>query len=209
VPEPPASERHRGRTVPLGPITLGALDEDIRRALGDRWRWILVSGVLATLAGLVAIAVPALASVTTELFIGWLILFVAVVLVVDGFSPPRSVARVVLRLLYAGLFAFAGIYLLLAPLEGTVTLTFVLAAWLIAVGLVRLWAAWRERGLAERGLVAVNGLASIGLGVLIAVEFPSSADWAIGLLVGIDFLLYGLSAIWAARAGRELARAGA
>jgi uncharacterized membrane protein HdeD (DUF308 family) len=127
------------------------------------------------------------------------------VLAVDAFSPPRSAARAILRLLYAGLFALAGVYLLVAPLEGTLTLTFVLAAWLIVLGLVRLWAGWRERNAPERGLVAINGLASLVLGGLIAVELPSSADWAIGLLVGIDFLLYGLTAIWTAVAGRRLA----
>jgi uncharacterized membrane protein HdeD (DUF308 family) len=136
-----------------------------------------------------------------------MLLFVGAVLVVDAFSPPRVVARVVLRLLYAGLLVLVGVYLLSAPLEGTLTLTFVLAAGLIALGVLRLWAAWRERETPERGLVAINGLASLAIGFLIAVELPSSADWAIGLLVGIDFLLYGLTAIWTALAGRRLASA--
>jgi uncharacterized membrane protein HdeD (DUF308 family) len=128
-------------------------------------------------------------------------------MVVAAFAPPRAPGRVLLRLLYAVLFVLAGVYLLVAPLEGTFTLTVVLAAWFIAIGLVRLYAALREREQEGAGLVALTGAASLVLGILIAVELPSSADWAIGLLVGLDFLFYGFTAAWTAIAGRELARA--
>lgn len=187
--------------------SLGPIGEQLRDALRRGWRWLLVSGILAIAAGAVAIAVPAAASVTTEIFVGWLIVFASAFLLVDALSPPRTAGRVILRLLYAAIFLFVGIYLLVAPLEGTFTLTVVLAAWLIAMGVLRLFAALRERHVPGAGLVALNGLASLALGVLIAAELPSSADWAIGLLVGIDFLFYGLAAIWTAVAGRELARA--
>ena len=45
------------------------------------------------------------------------------------------------------------------------------------------------------------------LGILIAVSLPSSADWAIGLLVGIDFLFYGVTAISLAGAIKRAPRA--
>ena len=113
-----------------------------------------------------------------------------------------------MRLTYAALFLIAGVYLLVAPLEGTFTLTVVLAAFLIAFGLVRLYAALRGRDEQGAALVALSGAAGLVLGILIAVELPSSADWAIGLLVGVDLLFYGFSAVWTAIAGRELAAAG-
>jgi uncharacterized membrane protein HdeD (DUF308 family) len=189
--------------------SLGPLPTGVREALARNWKWLLASGILAILAGAVAIAVPAAASVFTATFIGWVILFSSVFVLVDAFAPPRTVGRVLLRLLYAALFVFAGIYLLAAPLEGTITLTFVLAAWLIVLGVLRLLAAIGGQYEQGRGLVVLNGLASLALGVLIAVELPSSADWAIGLLVGLDFLFYGFTATWTAIAGRELARASA
>jgi uncharacterized membrane protein HdeD (DUF308 family) len=114
---------------------------------------------------------------------------------------------VAVRLVYAALFLAAGVYLLMAPPEGTFTLTVVLAAFLIAFGLVRLWAALRGRGEPSAALVALSGAAGVVLGILIAVELPSSADWAIGLLVGVDLLFYGFTAVWTAIAGREPAAA--
>jgi uncharacterized membrane protein HdeD (DUF308 family) len=189
--------------------SLGPMPTSVREALARNWKWLLASGILAILAGAVAISVPAFASVFTATFIGWVILFSSVFMLIDAFAPPRTVGRVLLRLLWAAMFVFVGIYLLAAPLEGTVTLTFVLAAWLIALGVLRLFAWMRARHEPGAGLVALNGLASLALGVLIAVELPSSADWAIGLLVGIDFLFYGFAATWTAIAGRELAKSSA
>jgi uncharacterized membrane protein HdeD (DUF308 family) len=175
----------------------------MREALAQNRKWLLASGILAIVAGVVAIAIPAAASVTIELFIGWLLVFSSGFQLVDAFAPPRTAGRVLVRLLYAALFLAAGIYLLVAPLEGTFTLTVVLAAFLIAFGLVRLYAALRGRDEPGAALVALSGAAGIVLGVLIAVELPSSADWAIGLLVGLDLLFYGFTAVWTAIAVRE------
>jgi uncharacterized membrane protein HdeD (DUF308 family) len=55
-------------------------------------------------------------------------------------------------------------------------------------------------GLAElrtpgAGFMIANGVVSLVLGLLIAAELPSAADWAIGLLVGIDFIFYGAAAL--------------
>ena len=43
----------------------------LTEALRQNRRWLLVAGVLAVIAGAVAIAVPAIASVAIETFIGW------------------------------------------------------------------------------------------------------------------------------------------
>jgi uncharacterized membrane protein HdeD (DUF308 family) len=42
------------------------------------------------------------------------------------------------------------------------------------------------------------------LGVMIGVEWPVSAPWAVGMLVGIDLIFYGWSAVMAGVAAREL-----
>jgi uncharacterized membrane protein HdeD (DUF308 family) len=42
---------------------------------------------------------------------------------------------------------------------------------------------------------------------LILIDFPSSADWAIGLLVGIDLLFAGWMLLMVASAGKRLSAA--
>ena len=64
----------------------------------------------------------------------------------------------------------------------------------------------RERGEAGAGWLAVNGALSLLLGLFILVDFPSSADWAIGLLVGIDFIFTGWVLIMISMAGKQAAR---
>jgi uncharacterized membrane protein HdeD (DUF308 family) len=112
--------------------------------------------------------------------------------------------RAALRGLEALLTLVAGLYLLIFPLSGTVTLTFVLAVWLCASGLLSLFAASRRRDAPDAAMTAFGGVVSIILGVLIAVSLPGSADWAIGLLVGINLVFWGVRALVGARALKQL-----
>lgn len=172
-------------------------------------KWLMVSGVLAVIAGFVAILVPAVATVTVAIFIGWMLLFGGIALLVDAFAV-RDVGRMVLRVLLAFAAGAAGLALLLAPLNGTYTLTVLLVLWFTVTGVIRIGVAVAERGAPGAGWMGANGVVTLLLGILIGASLPSSADWAIGLLVGIDFLFYGFGAIVAASALKqaELGQAG-
>ena len=69
-------------------------------------------------------------------------------------------------------------------------------------------------GIASRGKVPnagwtiVNGVLSIVIAVLVIGDLPSSAAWAIGLLVGIQLLFDGFALIATAMAGKQLAESG-
>lgn len=162
-------------------------------------KWLMVSGWLAVIAGTVAIVVPAVASVTVAIFIGWMLLFGAVFLLIDAFAV-RDVWRMLLRLLLAFIAGAAGMALLLAPLKGTYTLTVLLVMWFAITGVMRLAVAVAERGTPGAGWMGMNGVVTLLLAVLIGAQLPESSDWAIGLLLGIDFLFYGFGAIAAASA---------
>jgi uncharacterized membrane protein HdeD (DUF308 family) len=175
------------------------MNEALNGALRKGRRWLLVSGVLAVIAGVAAILVPAVASVTIALFIGWLLLFGGIALLIDAFAV-RDAGRIVMRVLLALVAGAAGLGLLLAPLHGTYTLTVLLVLWFAITGTIRIGVAVGERGMPGAGWMAVNGVVTLLLAILIGANLPSSADWAIGLLVGIDFLFYGFGAIAAASA---------
>jgi uncharacterized membrane protein HdeD (DUF308 family) len=157
-----------------------------------------VAGVLAILAGLVAFAVPLAAAVAVDVFIGIVLLCAAFPLAYEGFAAHHTLGGRVLRLVLATLTLAAGLYLLVAPLEGTYTLTVMLVIWFVAIGFGRIAGGLAALGTPGAGLTIVSGAVSLLLGILIAKELPESSDWAIGLLVGIDFLVFGLFALWAA-----------
>jgi uncharacterized membrane protein HdeD (DUF308 family) len=175
------------------------MQEALNEGLKQGRKWLLVSGWLAVIAGMIAIIVPAVASVTVAIFIGWMLLFGAVFLLIDAFAV-RDVWRMLLRVLLAFLAGAAGLALLLAPLRGTYTLTVLLVLWFAVTGVMRIAVAVAERGTPGAGWMGANGVVTLLLGILIGASLPESSDWAIGLLVGIDFLFYGFGAIAAASA---------
>jgi uncharacterized membrane protein HdeD (DUF308 family) len=174
-------------------------DEVLRRAS----RWLTISGILVATGGIVAILVPAIASVAIAILIGWVLVFAGVAMGIRAFVMRARGGVLVLYMVEALLAVAAGACVLLFPLEGVLTLTFFLTAWLLISGAVILYVAWRWRGLPGTGWLASAGALSMLLGVLIAVELPSSAGWAIGLLVGADLVFWGVQAVLAGRAMRR------
>jgi uncharacterized membrane protein HdeD (DUF308 family) len=176
------------------PLVVVALTpEEARRARTS----LLVGGVLALVVGVVAILVPAVASVAIDLFVGVVLMTIGVVMAVAASAMPSRRARGV-RLVEAVLAVLVGICLVAFPLTGTLTLTFFLATWFIATGVLLAAAAWERRGRPGFAWGLLNGAVSVVLGVLIALSLPSSAGWAIGLLVGINLVMFGLRALVAA-----------
>jgi uncharacterized membrane protein HdeD (DUF308 family) len=170
-------------------------DRPLSTASPQRARtWLIVSGILAMIAGAVAIAVPIVASVTVAVLIGWVLVFSAVTLAVYAVS-----GRAPLRALEALVTFVVGLYILVFPLSGTITLTFVLAVWLFASGVMHLVGAWHSRTATGGWIGAFGAALSIVLGFLIAASLPSSAAWAIGLLVGIELIFWGARALLLAR----------
>lgn len=183
-----------------------ALDPEVKEGLRKSWKALMLVGVLAIFVGCVAILVPAVASVGTAIFIGWLLLFVGAIMVAAAFSA-HSVGTLALRLLWAVLTVIVGLWLIVEPDNGTLTLTLVLGIYFLFMGLTRTAIAFIARGEPNAGLLGLSGVAGLLVGILILAEFPDSADWAIGLLVGIDLIFAGWTLTSVALLGRDLSRA--
>lgn len=168
---------------------------DIRRAR----TWLIVTGILALLGGAAAIILPAVASVTIALLVGWILVVGGVLQGINAWTM-RKQRHAGLRFLQAALSFLAGLCIVIFPLTGTFTLTVFLAAWFFATGVVLVVGAMQARGTPGNWLVALNGVVSLALGILIVADLPSSAAWAIGLLVGINLLFWGVRALVAASA---------
>jgi len=166
------------------------LDPEVREGLQRGWKTLMAVGVLAIFVGCVAILVPVVASVATAIFIGW-ILIVAGAFLVAGAFAAQTVGSVVLRFFWALLTVIVGIYLIVEPDGGTLTLTLVLGLYFLFMGITRIAVAFAGRGQQGAGLVGLSGIAGLLVGILILAKLPESSDWAIGLLVGIDLIFAG------------------
>jgi uncharacterized membrane protein HdeD (DUF308 family) len=182
-----------------------SMDPEVRAGLARSWKGLMAVGVLAIFVGCIAILVPAVAAVGTAIFIGWILLIVGAFLVAAAVSA-HSIGTVVLRLLWAALTVVVGVWLIIEPHNGTLTLTLVLGIYFLFMGLTRIAVAFIGRGQSNAGLVGLSGVAGLLIGILVLAKFPSSADWAIGLLVGIDLIFAGWTLTSVALVGRDLSR---
>jgi len=105
----------------------------------------------------------------------------------------------------AALAVLAGLILLARPMQGVLTLTIVVGAYFLAEGVATImYALEHRRELSERwSWLLVSGLMDILIAFLIISGLPGSAEWAIGLLVGINLVLGGASLVGMALAARN------
>jgi uncharacterized membrane protein HdeD (DUF308 family) len=180
--------------------------EGIRRQLAltihAHWKLFLAQGIVMMVLGFLAIAVPALATLAIEIFIGWLF-FIAGIFRAVSVWHSRQAPGFAWSLLTAVLATVLGLVLILQPLAGVLTLTMVLVAFFIVEGIASIVGAIEHRQhLRSWGWVLFSGIVDLLLAYLIWQGWPSSASWAIGLLVGINMLFLGLSLVMTAFAAR-------
>jgi uncharacterized membrane protein HdeD (DUF308 family) len=182
-----------------------SIDPEVRAGLARSWKALMAIGIAAIVLGAIAIIVPEVASVGTAIFIGWILLIVGAFLVAAAFSA-HSVGSLLLRLLWAAITVVVGVWLIVEPHNGTLTLTFVLGVYFLFMGVTRITVAFLGRGQPNAGWVGLSGVCGLLIGILVLAKFPSSADWAIGLLVGIDLIFAGWTLVSVAQVGKELAK---
>ncbi len=179
----------------------------IAEGLRQNWWWLLVMGIVYVIAGFVAIGHPIIASYTVELVIGVILLVGGVISIIGSFFSGNW--KSLLLILISGiLYLIVGYLLLQNPLQGVVTLTLLLAAFLFVEGIFKIIHAFQMNPTPNWGWLLISGIASLILGVLIYAGFPSSSTYILGLLVGIYFLVNGFSMIMFSFAVKDPAPAG-
>ena len=100
-------------------------------------------------------------------------------------------------LISAALGVLVGGMLLAQPVSGAFSLTIVLVAFFIIEGVASImFALDHKRELSGRwGWMLVSGIIDLVLGAMIFAGLPSTAAWAIGLLVGINMVFGGTALI--------------
>jgi len=181
------------------------LDPEVREGLARTWKSLRAIGIIAIVIGAVAILLPELFSLGAAVFVGIVLVIVSAFLAAAAFAA-HGVGSLLARLAWALLTFVVGLWLIVEPHNGTLTLTLVLGIYFLIMGLTRVIVAFMGRGTPNAGWVGLSGVCGLIIGILVLVKFPSSADWAIGLLVGIDLIFAGWTLISVASVGKELSR---
>ena len=180
------------------------LEAKISAAMREHWKAFLVEGILLAILGLAAMIVPPLASLAVTIFLGWMFLISGIAgLFVTYWA--RQMPGFWWSLFSAALAVLAGLILIARPMQGVLTLTIVVGAYFLAEGVATImYALEHRRELSARwSWLLVAGLMDILIAFLIISGLPGSAEWAIGLLVGINLVIGGASLVGMALAARK------
>jgi uncharacterized membrane protein HdeD (DUF308 family) len=188
------------------PDDLNKMKSRMSEAVRAHWKAFLFEGILLAILGLAAMIVPPLASLAVTIFLGWMFLISGIAgLVVTYWA--RALPGFWWSLISAALAVLAGGVLLARPMQGVLTLTIVIGAYFLAEGVATIMYALEHRKeLSGRwSWLLVAGLMDILIAFFIIAGLPGSAEWAIGLLVGINLLFGGATLIGMALAARNSA----
>lgn len=192
---------------PMSPADFEAKLMASRQLVAEKWGWFLALGIVLIVVGFAAIVFPFVSTVAAKVVLGWLFLVGGVFMVIHAFSS-QGWQGVLWSLLVGILYLVVGGYLAFFPLTGLLTLALMLILLFAAEGVFEIVMAFRVRPHEGWGFMLLSGIAALAVAFLIAMDLPSSATWALGLLVGINLLFSGWSYVFLAMAGRRAHESG-
>jgi uncharacterized membrane protein HdeD (DUF308 family) len=151
-------------------------------------------GVLVLIMGIVAIGLPLVGGLAVTTVVAAVMFIAGIFQTIFAFGAS-SFGRGVLAFLFGAITAIAGIVIFANPVLGLTTLTIAVIVYFLIDGAYHLIAFFKLAGMQGRGWFLFGGMVSLALAALLWAEFPSSAEWAVGLLVGIRLLMTGWTMI--------------
>jgi len=166
-------------------------EPDEMKILREYKGWFFGLGMVLIILGIAAISLPMFVALTIDVTVGAILVIGGVAHVGHAFMS-RKWKGFFLGLLVGVLYLVAGVIMLVHPLQGVLTLTLLLVAFFIVDGLFNIGLALKLKPIYGWFWPLTNGIFALILAGLIWSEWPSSAAWAIGLLVGINIIFSGV-----------------
>ena len=170
--------------------------------------WSMLWAILMFVCGILAISLPLASSIGIVIMLAWLILFAGICHLIFAFQS-HGVGGSLWQVLLAVVYGIAGIYMLMNPLLGVLSLTLVLAVFLLFEGILEITLYFGIRQVRHSGWVLFDGIVTLILGILIWSQWPSSSVWVIGTLVGISLIFSGISRFMLSLTVRDMSPASA
>ena len=160
-------------------------------------------GVVLIIFGVLAIATPAVAGTAVVMVIGAMLLIAGIAQIVSGLRTEGLSSKLP-PLILGVLSAFCGIGLLGEPWIGMKFIALLLAIFFAVEGVWKIVASFNYRPATGWLALLASGILTLILGILIWRQWPISGLWAVGVLVGINLLMTGISMVTLAATARRL-----
>jgi uncharacterized membrane protein HdeD (DUF308 family) len=158
--------------------------------LRAKWGWIVALGVVYIIAGFIALGSIVMATVASVLIVGVMMIVAGVAEVINAFQV-KSWGKFLLWALLGVLYIVAGFVTFDNPLLAAVLLTLVLGASLVASGIMRIVLAFGMQSQTPWIWIALSGVITLLLGLLILARWPINSVYILGLFLGIDLIMAG------------------
>ncbi|MFC7303585.1 HdeD family acid-resistance protein [Streptomyces monticola] len=172
--------------------------EKLHRSFG----WLAALGVILVLGGLAGLFYAGVATLTTMILFGWLLLIGGCVGLLQAIQQ-RGTTFFWLGVVVAALNIAAGVVILVHPKVGAQALTLFAALLFLTGGVFRLVGSVVVRG-SQFALTLAQGAFGVLIGVLVLAEWPSSSRYAIGFFISLALLFDGLGLIAMGIGGRRI-----
>ncbi|MDN3025439.1 HdeD family acid-resistance protein [Streptomyces sp. S.PB5] len=177
-----------------------AKDETARLSRG--FGWLAALGVILVLAGLVGLIYTGVATLTSMLLFGWLLLIGGVIGLLHAIQA-RGTNFFWLGVVVAALNIAAGVVVIRRPEAAAEALTMFAALLFLTGGVFRLVGSLVVRG-TQFGWTLVQGAFGLLLGILVLASWPSSSKYVIGCFFSLALLFDGLGLVATGFGGRRI-----
>lgn len=105
-------------------------------------------------------------------------------------------------------YVFFGIYLIGSPVLDEASLALVLASLFLLEGIFDIAMFLRLRAIERSSWVLLDGIVTLILGLMSYMQWPSTAAWALAVLVSVSLITSGLTCVMLSLATRKTMAAG-
>ena len=176
----------------------------LHRSLG----WSIALSILLILAGIIAIAAPEFSGLGITILVGWLLILSGIFHLVFAWKV-HATGRKIWEILVGVVYLIVGIDLVRHPLAGLLTLTLVLAVYLLFESAFEFILAIHLHPAPGWGWTLFDAIITLILAFMVWRTWPVSSVWVIGTLVGISMIFSGFSRLMLSLAARRLISAAA
>ena len=166
------------------------IKDSFRNSLQSAGKSIIIIASVIIILGILSIILPSYSGMTIAVIFGVLLVINGALRTTFSFITT-SWGSTILRFLFVLVMFFGGFWLIFNPDMGLTSLTIVLAVMFIIDGISETTLAFFLKPVGGGGMMLLDGILSILIGVLIFAKWPASGEWAIGLMVGIKLVIDG------------------
>jgi uncharacterized membrane protein HdeD (DUF308 family) len=162
--------------------------------------------ILLIAGGLLAILLAAETTIAVVIILAWMLMIGGIVQFIYAFRS-RGVGMTIWKIVVALAYFLTGAFLRMNLGIGLATLTFALVFFFVIEGVMSLVAFFRGGKSGGSAWLLINGILTLLLAILIWAHWPSSAMWIIGVFVGFNLLMNGMTRLMLTLAVRRALKA--